>query len=80
MWFKVYETDNYSGVSEELYEKCIKKFIHKSEFIKESYREYYKVSVFLETPQDLIDFIIDCGSKIVVNKNKEIEIYNDYRE
>ena len=80
MWFKVYETNNYRGVSEELHEKCVKKFIHKSEFVKELFREYYKVSIFLETPQELIAFINDCGSEVVINKNKEIEIYNDYRE
>lgn len=82
MWFKVYETYNWEGVSENIYENCIKnRFTNESEYIEGLFHSYYKVKVCFESTHELMEFIECCGSsEVVINKNREIEIYNGYRE
>ena len=81
MWFKVIETYNWEGVSEEIYESCVRnRFTNDSEFIETLFSKYYKVKIFLQSTDELMDFIECCGKEIVINKDRTIEIYNGYRE
>lgn len=81
MWFEVYETYNYDGVSKEIYESCImNRFTNKAEYIEGMFRSYYKVKVYFQTTKELVEFIECCDEKIVITQNGEIEIYNGYRE